>query len=984
MTESPAEDSDTSQSRISSGQDEPKRSQNSFSKLRNAWKWLDIDLHTFLQMVKFALPPTIGLCIFQSDSISSTFTTVGYLVAVGGVLASTLTPRAAFLQNIIVDVFAISVATAVALLAMWSAIQARKHTTAPGSPLSDYNSSAAAVVGVWLFATVYFINCLKSAMPQFRFAYVMASIIIIVTLASAPQITEVDAALRIARQLFGALLLGLAIATGISLLFRPSTSRKLVLRNISDYLTSIRKVLEAQSTFLKSIENKNMFHSSSESESLRSELKKLRLVNNKLFSDMKFAKKEIAYGYLEAKDLSEIHRLLRAVFLPIAGMNQMIDIFERLAKMHGWSTLPRNERTDPETESERIIMGEYEGMMQALHSPVGDISNSMYEAIDHVSTVLKLANPVPQPADEEADSTSSPGHDGFSQYLEGRIDLFDEKRKIILKSWVDDTNVTLSPVKTRNSVWLNTSVENDDFFATHKQRQLFVLLYILYLYWASSQALLKLVQFADTRFKKGTMSKQRFLFPGRKNVKKFLRLSSMVTKDEDDDCESAPDPIHDLGEAFHSRKDPEHLPAEGWLQEIGEILRAIANMFRSKHSSFGFRVACAIMSVAVLSLIRQTQHFYVEQRIFWGAIYCALSMVRTAGQSMFIFFLRVCGILVGAAAAYPVFYITDGHSPGVLVIYFLCVTMFAYIPVKAPRLALVGIMATVTTTIIIGYELQVKKIGQTVATSNDQKYYPLYLLAPYRAVVCMAGIAVAFIFTGFPFPISERSEVRKYLGTALYLGARHHAVVQATITARIHRGEGDMKLKTSPGRRLETERTKLFTKQLILVSRLRELSDFTKWQVPLDARFPKATYDSIINVFENLCTYTALIGYASTSFVIPQEGLSEEHSAWQITLTNLLKSLQHTADDVSSVLCLLSSSILNAQPLPPHLRLPRPYELVKRLQTMDRDVLDVEHVAEPAYSGFAIMQIASKAVIADLRTLTDLIRELVGELDFSY
>jgi hypothetical protein len=249
----------------------------------------------------------------------------------------------------------------------------------------------------------------------------------------------------------------------------------------------------------------------------------------------------------------------------------------------------------------------------------------------------------------------------------------------------------------------------------------------------------------------GTLSRKRSIFPGRKNLLKFLRLSNSLNGDDEDDSESGPDTLHELGESFHPRKDPEHLAPEGWLQQIGTFLRTIGSMLRSKHSMFGIRVACAIMSVAVMSLIRQTQVFYLEQRIFWAAIYLSISMVRTAGQSTFIFFLRICGILVGAVAAYPVFYIPDGHHAGVLVIYFLCVTVFAYVPVKVPRFALVGIMASVTVTIVIGYELQVKNIGETVATSNDQKYYPIYLLAPYRAAVCIGGIGVALIITNLPF-----------------------------------------------------------------------------------------------------------------------------------------------------------------------------------------------------------------------------------------
>jgi hypothetical protein len=480
-----------------SGQDNSNSSPKKLSKLHAAWAWLDVDFSSFLQMAKFAMPPTIGLCIFQSGTIADTFTTIGYLAPVATILASTLAPRAAFIQNIIMDVFAVSVATAVALLAMWSAIQARKHTTSTGESVSDYNSSASAVVGVWLFALTYLINVrrqllhwsiqlqkltsfqsFKSAMPQFKFAYVMASIIMIVTLAYAPQMTEMTAALSIARRLFGALLLGLAIATGISLSFFPATSRKLVIGHIAAYLSGIRKVLEAQSAFLISIEDQSMFHSSSESETLRSEVKKLRLVNNKLFSEIKFAKKEIAYGYLDAADLSEMHRLLRAVFLPIAGMTQMTDIFERLAKLHGWCTLPRDERPAPETSSERIIMGEYEGMMQILHTPLKHLSHSIYEAIDHLSIVLKFKKNIAKPVDEERNESSLPGQSGFSDYLARNFDLFDKEREAILNSWVDAAQVTLSPVKTSDSSWPDFSFDNDDLFATHQQRQLFVLVYV--------------------------------------------------------------------------------------------------------------------------------------------------------------------------------------------------------------------------------------------------------------------------------------------------------------------------------------------------------------------------------------------------------------------------------------------------------------------------------------------------------------------------
>lgn len=68
---------------------------------------------------------------------------------------------------------------------------------------------------------------------------------------------------------------------------------------------------------------------------------------------------------------------------------------------------------------------------------------------------------------------------------------------------------------------------------------------------------------------------------------------------------------------------------------------------------------------------------------------------------------------------------------------------------------------------MIGYELQVRKIGTSEATTNKQLYQPVYLLAPYRLATTAVGILVAYLFTIFPFPVTEGSELRKNLGVAL-------------------------------------------------------------------------------------------------------------------------------------------------------------------------------------------------------------------------
>ena len=130
------------------------------------------------------------------------------------------------------------------------------------------------------------------------------------------------------------------------------------------------------------------------------------------------------------------------------------------------------------------------------------------------------------------------------------------------------------------------------------------------------------------------------------------------------------------------------------------------------------------MSIEIVAYLSNTQIFFVEQRLFWAAIMVAVSMTRTTGEASFIYFLRLCGTFIGAVACYVIHYIVDGHIAGILVFYFLTITAFGYLPVKMPKFALAAVIATVTTTIVIGYELQVAKIGTSEATTNKQLYQP--------------------------------------------------------------------------------------------------------------------------------------------------------------------------------------------------------------------------------------------------------------------
>lgn len=211
-------------------------------------------------------------------------------------------------------------------------------------------------------------------------------------------------------------------------------------------------------------------------------------------------------------------------------------------------------------------------------------------------------------------------------------------------------------------------------------------------------------------------------------------------------------------------------------------------------------------------------------------------MSPSAGQSLFSFTLRLIGTFCAFVSSLIVWYIVDGHTAGVLVFFWFFVAWGFYIVLKYPRFIPVGMIYSVTNTLIIGYELQVKKIGVTVSESNGQAYYPIYELAPYRLATVAAGLFVAWVWTIFPYPISEHSQLRRSLGSSLYLLANYYSVVVEAVKFRV-KGEFDGLLddKDHPANKLEKIRLTVFAKSMLLLQGMRAHSDFTK--VRVDSEF---------------------------------------------------------------------------------------------------------------------------------------------------
>jgi hypothetical protein len=744
------------------------------------------------------------------------------------------------------------------------------------------------VAAIWLISQVYVINTLRAKYQQLTLPSILYSVFVIVASTYSPQFPHMSAGMKFVKRLIETFLAGFAIATGVCFFVIPTTSRQIVFRHFTGYFGALQGTLNAHRAYFNSLEDdegvnksfmvdvKNPDDKNPKATGVKTAIGGMLAIHGKLQADLGFAKKEVAFGKLGPDDLKGMNKLIRLISLPILGLGSMVNILERIAETEGWTEKSINEGLSPGSEEIRKqTMSDWQFNMKLAHRPLDDFVDLMVDGIDHIQYQLELKKP-PKPKsgakkdkeenvtaeekDIEANAQSTkPGEEGFAEYFEQKAKKLHEGKPYALRQWCARKGITLPedffehPHDSSFKIEDFRKDENRDVYRRY-QRQLYMVLYMEYLLHSGTQAVLDFVRFADEKVKSGQMSKTRLIVPGIKRLHKWVMN---VFKDEDEnmqehrmaDVHASTSTVY-MGQAYERKKDPEHLPPANALEKFGDGVRSISRFLKSPESSFGFRVAAATMSISIIGYLHQTQVFFTQNRLLWASIMVPISMTPTAGQSVFSFLLRVAGTVVAMVVAFLVYYIPDGKTPGILVLLWFFSSCGFYFAIKYPLFTVISAISIVTLTLIIGYELEVRKIGTAVATSNGQPYLPIYKLAPYRLATVAGGLLVAFIWTIFPYPISEHSVLRQDVGRAIYLLANFYSIVHETVHARIRRDEGDVKDKQSPGYKLQKARMQVFSKLSLVISSLKQHLAFLKWEVPVGGKFPKKQYALIVENVE--------------------------------------------------------------------------------------------------------------------------------------
>jgi hypothetical protein len=214
-------------------------------------------------------------------------------------------------------------------------------------------------------------------------------------------------------------------------------------------------------------------------------------LHGKLYGDMAFAKREYAWGKLDAKDLDEIFTLFRGILIPLVGMGTITDIFERIAERRGWVEPHENsfdraeswEHLDEAAKSEEKKV--WNEVMKALHEPFAVVVAAMDEGIEHASLVLEI---LPKPkkkkeADVEENGTDPrPGDLEFASFLNQKVVDFHSKRGETLKAWAREKGLSKDQFDNAKSApGHSDNFTPDEAHHRRDQQQLYLMLYMEHL-----------------------------------------------------------------------------------------------------------------------------------------------------------------------------------------------------------------------------------------------------------------------------------------------------------------------------------------------------------------------------------------------------------------------------------------------------------------------------------------------------------------------
>jgi hypothetical protein len=358
---------------------------------------------------------TICLVMLQSTVVAKRYTAVGFIMAMIAFFNFAMLPRAKYLEALIFNVLSTCFGSALSLLAIWCGIKAREHTTPTGST-SAYNSSQAAVCAICFFFSQWMAGTIRAKIPLLQTSVYFFSVLTMITMTYAPRFHTMEQVINLIAELLEIFFIAFGIATGVSLLIFPTTTRTILFKKQTAYFGAMRGFVKKQAAYYRALRISEPFSTQSsgspepkngpngvidppkkptfpEREALFATLNGLIALQTEIYNDTVYAKREIAYGKLNGDDLQQLFKAFRAILTPMTGIRTMIEVFDRQASDNSTPQGTR-ESVDARAYAKTELRLLWSRVISAVHGAFEEIVDVIDEGFEHAAIVLGfLPNP---------------------------------------------------------------------------------------------------------------------------------------------------------------------------------------------------------------------------------------------------------------------------------------------------------------------------------------------------------------------------------------------------------------------------------------------------------------------------------------------------------------------------------------------------------------------------------------------------------------
>lgn len=495
--------------------------------------------------------------------------------------------------------------------------------------------------------------------------------------------------------LLKSILIGFAVASVVSLLVLPMTSRTFFLKNARDYALQVQEVLLQQAAFVRdTTENPavwfahglpNRFRKKQKQETgdettfpselhesrenVRASMIYLSSLFSKLQTDVFYSKEEFAIGKLSTEDIVRIEELLGSLLLPVSGISMLPNILD----MH-----IRNERhyqlkilgNDPDEE---VLLKQSE-LQRAITTLQEHLSVLAATGIQYFLLVTKLMSirhflrhrehgvEATVARDEESrDFDLNPLEPYFVVRFEHMMhETFRRRRHFPGKL----ASLAFDETKDEPSKRTYSKTSRDIITSGSRIRlEFFLVLYMGHMQDILLHTTHELIKFADSKVADKTLKSYRVILPGHAVLKEWF---SLVQPQNNELSQSTPRECREAEEVHFP--DSEHMPPENLWENLSNIFRVLRRAFISEHSLFGLRVAAASFSIGILAFLHRTYKFFHRQRLEWIMGLIVIGMNPTTGETFFSLTSRIIGSAISVALCLGIWYAVDKNTTGIIIL----------------------------------------------------------------------------------------------------------------------------------------------------------------------------------------------------------------------------------------------------------------------------------------------------------------------------